>query len=448
MPWLVAIAIFVSVIWVDFNHKFWHVEERVIFWDVKTYYVYLPAALIYKDLGMNFKESDPERFNPVIWVHPTAKGKYVSKMSMGLAFAYSPFFITAHALAGLLDYPQDGYSVPYKFMLVMSSAFYLLIGMFFLILTLRRWFSPLIVSLTLLGVTVGTNLFYYSTIEAAMSHAYSFALYAGFLYATVLWHEKPGLMRAMAIGLLAGWISLIRPTNLIVLALPILWGLGDGRSLAKQWALFRQRYLHVAVMGIFGVLVWVPQLLYWHYTTGQWVYYSYGEERFFFLRPALADGLFSYRKGWLLYTPIMVLALAGIPLLWRKLRGAFWSILVFTVLNVYVVLSWWSWWYGGSFGLRAFIESYAFLALPMASLLHVLFMQRIWVRLLTVVVFLLLVWHSIFQTMQYYYGSIHWDGMTREAYWDSFMRLRPSGEFYQLIRPPETLEEAVARRGS
>jgi hypothetical protein len=200
-------------------------------------------------------------------------------------------------------------------------------------------------------------------------------------------------------------------------------------------------------MIVAGFLMWVPQLLYWKYTTGAWLFYSYGDERFFFLRPAIADGLFSYRKGWLLYTPIMVLALAGIPPLRKRLPAAFWPVLLFTVLNIYIVLSWWSWWYGGSFGLRAFIDSYAFLALPLASFLSWVFSQRVWFRVATTIVVLVLVWHSIFQTMQYYYGAIHWDGMNRAAYWNSFLRLRPSGEFYGLITPPETLDEAIARRG-
>lgn len=447
LPWLMAIAIFISVIWVDFNHKFWNAEERVIFWDVKTYYVYLPAAIIYKDLGMNFKDKDPEKFNKNVWVAPTDIGRYVSKMSMGVSFAYAPFFILAHWLAGPLGYETDGYSIPYKFALVMSSAAYLLLGMFLLIYVLRRWFSPWIVGLVVLGITVGTNLYYYSSIEAAMSHTYSFALFAGLLLATVRWHERPSILRALMIGLLAGWITLIRPTNIIVVLIPLLWGIGSERGISGQISLFVRKYPHVIIMIVAGFLIWVPQLLYWKYTTGAWLFYSYGDERFFFLRPAIADGLFSYRKGWLLYTPIMVLALAGIPPLRKRLPAAFWPVLLFTVLNIYIVLSWWSWWYGGSFGLRAFIDSYAFLALPLASFLSWVFSQRVWFRVATTIVVLVLVWHSIFQTMQYYYGAIHWDGMNRAAYWNSFLRLRPSGEFYGLITPPETLDEAIARRG-
>jgi hypothetical protein len=107
------------------------------------------------------------------------------------------------------------------------------------------------------------------------------------------------------------------------------------------------------LFGVLALLVFLPQLLYWHRQTGYWLFYSYGEKgSFFFLRPRIADGLFSYRKGWLLYTPVMILALAGIPLLYKKYKLFFASVAVTFILAVYVMFSFWCWWYGGSFGCR------------------------------------------------------------------------------------------------
>lgn len=447
LPWLFIAAIYISVIWVDFNHKFWHNQERVIFWDVKNYYCYLPAAFIYKDMGMNFKDEDPEKFGNLIWVIPTETGKYTNKMSMGLSFAYAPFFLVAHQLAEPMGYEADGYSVPYRFFLIMSSGAYLLLGMILLTLLLRRWYSPWVVALSVLSVTVGTNLYFYSTIEAAMSHSYSFALFAAFFLFTVMYYEKPRFGIAILLGLLAGWISLIRPTNILIVLVFAFWGIYSLGTLRARLHLWQKKWTHIGLMVVLAFLVWVPQFLYWKYTTGSWVYYSYGEEGFFFDSPAILDGLFSYRKGWLLYTPIMVFALLGIPLLWRKLRVSFLAVLLFTLGNIYVVLSWWSWWYGGSFGLRAFIESYAILALPMAAFWEFIFKGKIWKRISLTLVMLLLIAHSIFQTTQYYYGSIHWDSMSKAAYWDSFMRSRPSPEFYNKLDPPPSLQEVKAEKG-
>ena len=68
-------------------------------------------------------------------------------------------------------------------------------------------------------------------------------------------------------------------------------------------------------------------------------------------------------------------------------------------------------------------------------------------RIAGILLFVLLIAHSIFQTTQYYYGSIHWDGMNKEAYWDSFLRSRPSGEFYELVSPPPSLESVLEKKG-
>jgi hypothetical protein len=42
---------------------------------------------------------------------------------------------------------------------------------------------------------------------------------------------------------------------------------------------------------------------------------------------------------------------------------------------------------------------------------------------------------STFHSIQYHYGSIHYAWMTKEAYFDSFWRMRPSKEFKSLLSP-------------
>ncbi len=443
LPLLTGLAILVTVVWVDLNHKRWNNLQGVIFWDIINYYAYLPATIIYGDPGMNFIDDNPAEFQDKIWVQRMPNGRYVNKMSMGMSVAYSPFFLMAHALAKPLGYPSDGYSVPYRFALVMSSLAYLLLGLFFVARILKRWFSPLVISLTMIGIVIGTNLLFYTTIEAPMSHVYSFALFAFFLWTTLQWYDHPSAGWSILLGLLAGWIALIRPTNLLIIILFLTWGITNVSAIKARLQLFLRNYPLILLMVLAATMMWIPQLLYWKYTTGSWLYWSYGDERFFFDQPAIMKGLFSYRKGWLLYTPLMILALLGIIRLRRRLTSAFLPVLLFVLLNIYIVTSWWSWWYGGSFGLRAFIDSYSILALPLAASLEWILSRRIGLKVGLLLVFILLVAHSIFQTFQYYYGSIHWDGMTRAAYRDSFLRLRPGPDFYNLVEPPPSLQERL-----
>jgi hypothetical protein len=85
---------------------------------------------------------------------------------MGLAILYMPFFFIAHLLAPVLGYAADGFTVPYKFALIFSCLFYLAIGLRYLRLFLQRYFSQAVVALTILSVTIGTNLLYYATQDA------------------------------------------------------------------------------------------------------------------------------------------------------------------------------------------------------------------------------------------------------------------------------------------
>jgi hypothetical protein len=167
------------------------------------------------------------------------------------------------------------------------------------------------------------------------------------------------------------------------------------------------------------------------------VAYTYNDEGFFFNNPQFIRGLFSYRKGWLVYTPVMLFALAGLVILAIKNRRLFWPVILFTAINMYIVFSWWSWWYGGGFGQRALIESYAVLSIPLAAFMAWVLGKKWYLQSVVLLLSAWFVFLNIFQTRQYYFGSIHWEGMTREAYWNSFLRYRPSQEFWQLIRQPD-----------
>jgi hypothetical protein len=184
-------------------------------------------------------------------------------------------------------------------------------------------------------------------------------------------------------------------------------------------------------------LVFVPQIIYWKYTTGGYFYYGYGDERFFFNNPVFLKGLFSYRKGWLVYTPVMTFALIGIIVLFFRHRKFFWPVAVFTLLNLYIVWSWWCWWYGGGFGQRALIESYAMLSIPLTAFTKYIFEKQLKFRILFLFIMACLISLNIFQTKQYNIGVIHWDAMNKKTYWDSYFRLKIRPGFYDMVDPPD-----------
>jgi hypothetical protein len=192
-------------------------------------------------------------------------------------------------------------------------------------------------------------------------------------------------------------------------------------------------------MALIIFIVWAPQMIYWKEMTGQWLYFSYGgDERFFFNHPAIIKGLFSFRKGLFIYTPLLIFAFAGLTVLWKQRAPNLVAIAVFVPLNIYIIFSWWCWWYGGGFGQRAFIDSYALMAIPAAALLQAAFTTgRKWLKGGIIGAWSLLFLLGIYNNIQYYYGAIHWDSMTKEAYFDSFGRVRPSVRFNDLLKAPD-----------
>jgi len=103
------------------------------------------------------------------------------------------------------------------------------------------------------------------------------------------------------------------------------------------------------------------------------------------------------------------------------------------LLAIYVLSSWWCWWFGGGFGQRAMINFYVLLAFPMASAIAYILEQPRVKRALLLTPILLLLSFSLFNNWQASIGVIHYDGMTKAAYWKTF--LKTHGAWDDIARP-------------
>lgn len=437
LSWLAVCVILITILSYDFKDQNWNDYHKIISWDVLSYYAYLPATYIYNDISLSFILKNPPLYGDKFWPQGTPTGKFAIKTTMGLSFLYAPFFFIAHPAAQMLGYEANGYSPPYKFALTMSCLFYLAFGLVYLRKVMHHFFEDSVVAITLIAVVLGTNLLHYATAEATMPHSYNFALFSVFLYLSMKWHESQNFKYSLLLGMTAGLIALIRPTNVLVLIVFALWNVSDAGSFKDRIWLFVKQYHLVLVMALAFIAVWVPQMIYWKYISDSYWFYSYGTERFFFNNPHIFKGLLGFRKGWLIYTPMMALALIGIGVMFKRLKGLFYPILIFTILNIYVILSWWSWWYGGGFGQRAFIESYAILAIPLAVFVNWMFGKGNAAKMLSAAVLSMLIALNIFQTKQYQLAILHWDGMTAKAYWSIFLKMEKPDNFNQLLEVPD-----------
>ncbi len=456
--------------------KHWKDEQRVIEWDAISYYAYLPAAFIHHDLSLSFADGYDGPQKIIIWPERGPEGSYVIKTTMGLSLIWMPFFLAGHVAALISGADAGGYSEPYKFFLLVSALTFLCIGMVFLRKILLVHASDRITALVLASFAFSTNLYWYTLFQGTMAHVYNFALISAFVWYAMKWcdqdREKSGAVRrnghsggmantetrlrqpraademtagrqktwpAMRLGFLLGLITLIRPTNIVIIIFFLLYGITSWETLRQRTRELVSGYRYLLLMCLVIIIVWLPQMIYWKEMTGQWLYFSYGsDERFFFGDPAILKGLFSWRKGLFIYTPLLLISFAGIFILWVRRSPHALALSLFVPVNIYIIFSWWCWWYGGGFGQRALIDSYALMAVAAAAILSVtLTARRRWLKLMVLSIFLLLMSLGIFNNFQYYYGAIHWDSMTKEAYLDSFGRVRPSAYFHELLDAPD-----------
>lgn len=422
----VYVVIFLSIALMVFRGIAW--PTKALTWDVFGYYLYLPATIIHDDPGLKdagWLDEVMDTYAPSSTLYQLVSGddgNRVIKYTSGLALLYSPFFFAAHWLAPVLGYPADGFSLPYQLILSLGGIIWAIFGLIMLRKLLLRLFDDKITSLTLLLIVLGTNYFQLVAFDGTLlSHNYLFTLYALLFFTTIRWHERPSYTKAFLLGLTSGLITLIRPSEIICVLIPLLWNAGSWRQFTFRFKVIKINLYYVLAFMVPALLIGSIQLWYWKSVSGEWLFYSYNNpgEGFRFFPPYILEFLFSFRKGWFVYTPLVIFAFAGFYTLYQRHRAWFPALIVFVLLDLWIVSSWSCWWYaGGSFSARAMLPAYVLLAVPLASLIEVVAEKR-WKWIVAGFAVLIVVL-NLFQTWQFEKGIMDKDRMTREYYWAIF----------------------------
>jgi hypothetical protein len=162
------------------------------------------------------------------------------------------------------------------------------------------------------------------------------------------------------------------------------------------------------------------QPAYWLLTKGDLIYDSYQNENFKLLDPYLIEYLFSYKKGWLLYTPIMIIGLLSFIPGVRKNKQVVLPILIFTILNIWILSSWDCWWYANSFSQRSIVQSYPVFVLPFGYFINWLTSSKLLVKFSCLALITVLIAFNLLQTYQFHHSILHSSRMTKKYYWHSF----------------------------
>lgn len=449
---LAAILLYSAIAFIYKSSKcFYKNPELILKYDMTGYYSYLRLWFIDGDYDFKFYNSKRHQNFLVSTANAQNETVQVNKYSVGPAILASPFFLMGHIEASYSTKSTNDLASVYLFWVAMGIIIYSILALLLLRSVLLQYYEDKVVAMTLLLFALGTNLFHYTIYDYMMSHSYSFFLFSLALFLSFRWYKTTHWWYMLSLGLTCGLIAVTRLPNMVFFIVPVFIGVHNKATFLERMHFFLKHWRAILLGLCCFMLAFVPQVLYWYKATGFYFINSYAEnkERFYWFEPKVWEVLFSYRKGWFLYTPLALLAWFGLYSLYKQQKQLFPIISFYLVINLYVVASWWCWWYGGSLGMRPFVETYAVLTLPTAALLQHIAAFKFKKHLLNTLI-IVLIGLNQFQSHQFQYLMIHWDSMSKAAYWNVFGVVPPvSNEFkeahYKLLVPPSVKEIARSK---
>lgn len=429
------VALFAMLFIVLFVAKFqsnkWHEWDNpektfrpIVRSDGAGYYAYLPQHFIYNENRFQFvdrlKDKYPDSKFGEFRNDPEDGIGRLDKYFCGVAMCQAPFFLAAHYFHSD-KYDSDGYSLPYQKAIAIGAIAFLLLGLWLSYLVLLHFrIKPWIAAISLTIFTISTTLLYYSVNEVLTAHAYSFALIALFSYSLIRWKETWTLRWLLMVVFSYAWVILLRPSNgtVFILFFAVFANLQEAWSFLLNNFLKKSKHL-IPAFFLFGAVLFL-QFANVKYQTGHWGFNIYGTEGFDnWNKPPFIDVLFGFKKGLFTYTPLFLVALFGFWFMRKEFNFSNKIILFFLALFTYVTASWWCWWYGGSLGMRPFVDISLFFIIGLAFLIQ--YSKNI-IRLILIPILGFCMYFQFVLTIQLETGILHYADMNKERFMRVFLK--------------------------
>lgn len=441
---VLLIAKFQSNKWHEWDNKE-KTFRTIVRSDGAGYYAYLPQIFIFQDNRFRFIERMKKRY-------PDAKmGEFgntpddldgtLNKYFCGVAMCQAPFFI-ATRLTHSSKHKIDGYSLPYQKSVAIAAIFFLLLGLWLSYLVLLHFrIQPWVAAFSITIFALGTTLLYYSVNEVLTAHAYSFTLIAAFVYSLIRWKESKALKWLLMVVFTYAWVILLRPSNGIVFILFFAVFV----NLKESWRFLKDNFLnkpshYLSAILVFGAMLFI-QFANVKYQTGHWGFNIYANEGFDnWNKPPFMKVLFSFKKGLFIYAPLFFVSLFGFWFFRKEYRFANRIILIFILLFTYVTASWWNWYYGGSLGMRPFIDVSLFFMLGLAFLLQY---AKNWLRIILLPIITFCVYYSFILTIQLDTAILHFADMNKERFFRIFLKTDDRFAWVFHLEEPKSFDNRI-----
>jgi hypothetical protein len=376
------------------------VTPRIYSSDEVQYFAYLRSLWFDRDLSFEneyryFYDRGTTRFggfHETFLERETDTGRRINFGTVGCAILWSPFYAAGDVYARLTGAPRDGYSKPYLAGIAYGSALYGFLAIVLAILCARR--LGLNGFPAALAIWLGTPLLFYMYVAPPFAHASSAFTVALFtwIWLRIRGEWTPAGMAAL--GAAGALMAMTREQDLFYIAGPALdWVLtrarswraraeeDGGRRTGRGWT---ADVSGVLAAGATFVLVYSPQLVAYKILYGHFGPHGSVANKMKWYSPHALQVLFSPEHGYFVWTPLAVLALVGVVLLFVPPKGGSYTysvvsafrrndvavpLAVMFLLTVYVAGSVDSWTVAGGFGQRRFVSATTILVIGLASLL-------------------------------------------------------------------------------
>lgn len=348
----------------------------------------------------------------------TRAGRRINFGTIGPALLWAPFYAVGHVVAGLTGAPQDGYSRPYVTAVAYGSAVYGWLAIVLSAAIAHRWLGRGLAAA--IAVLLGTPLLFYVYVAPPFSHAC-----ATFAVTLCVWtwlrvRDAWSLRGVVLLGVTVGLMATMRDQA-------GLFAIGPALDFAR-WAYQRRDWRPTAGRAVAGTLAtlaaFAPQLLASRAINGYIGPHESVANKMSWSSPHAFSVLFDPRHGWLAWTPLAILALAGLVALVSG-RGrarhpdARWlgaCALLMVAAQIYVNGAVESWTVAGAFGQRRFVELTPLLVVGLAAVLS---SGRLLVALMAVCV-----WWNLGLLLQFGTHRMDRQELTlRDNAWQTFVEL-------------------------
>jgi hypothetical protein len=354
------------------------------------YYAYIRSALIDHDLRFendylqaneSFLLSKVDAQGKLLPALYTKTGYVENHFTVGPAILWAPAMLLVHGAVVIASrfgshVAPDGYSRPYLLAMALTTACYGFLSLLLAFQIARKYFDERWALLATIGIWMASSLPIYMYFNPSWSHAHS-----AFAVALFLWYwERTRGTRSIGqwaiLGLLAGLMGNVYYPNAILLIFPALevvrMLLADRRAAKagaavtpiQNVALGCGAFLAAFVVSLLPTFI-TRQIIYGNpFETGYppiWTWH--------WTSPVFLKVLFSSDHGMFSWTPILLLAVAGLPFLIKRDRLLGEGALLVFLAYYYFIASYPDWDGLSSFGNRFFVSLTPIFILGLTALL-------------------------------------------------------------------------------